>query len=180
MLLDNISNMPKLFKNPNSDNLTAKDYINKKRNETIYADVGNSGNSRKIYQQYNNGRLKSATNHENLLRITKGYYSHHQNIDISNSFFQNYDGQLFSTGSESCNVVSRGGSTNYTGEGLIMNILNHNTQQIQLDKDTKFSKVLDYGEIYTKSVTGDLSNNKLVNKVKCFQYPLSNLQNKKC
>ena len=54
--------MPKLFTDLSTKKMSAKDYINKKRNLTLYNDFGNNGVARKIAQQYNNGKLKNTIN----------------------------------------------------------------------------------------------------------------------
>jgi len=169
--------MPKLFTDLSAKKMTAKDYINDKRNLTLYNDFGNTGAARKIAQQYDNGKLKTATNHSNLLNLTKGYYQHYQTQDISSSLFQSYDSQIFRN---DCDVNKREGITNYTGDVLI-NYTTSSTDgaQVQTFHDTKYSNITDYGEIH-ETTNATLTNNKKTENVKCFQFPLSKLHNKTC
>lgn len=169
--------MPKLFTDLSAKKLSAKDYINKKRNLTIYNDFGNTGVARKIAQQYDNGKLKSTTNHSNLLNLTKGYYDHYQTQDVSSALIQSYDSQIFRNG---CNINQNGGTTNYTGDVL----LNYNKSdvsgnQTQTFHDTKFAHVTDYGEIH-ETTNATLTDNKKTDIVNCFQFPLPKLHKKTC
>ncbi len=169
--------MPKLFTDLSAKKLSAKDYINKKRNLTLYNDFGNTGVARKIAQQYDSGKLKTATNHSNLLNLTKGYYEHYQTQDISSSLFQSYESQIFS---DACAVNKRGGSTNYTGDVLV-NYTTSSTDgaQVQTFHDTKYANVTDYGEIH-ETTNATLTDNKKTEKVYCFQFPLPKLHKKTC
>lgn len=169
--------MPKLFTNLSTKKMSAKDYINKKRNLTLYNDFTNTGAARKISQRYGNGKLKTATNHSNLLKLTKGYYEHHQTQDISSALFQNYDSQIFRN---ECEYTKSRGATNYTGELLINNTINTvDGSQQQTTHDTKYANITDYCEIH-ETTNATLTNNKKTENVRCFQYPLSNLHGKTC
>ena len=44
-----------------------------------------------LAKTYNNGQLRNASNHSNLLKLTKGYYDYHQRVDISSNLFQIYE-----------------------------------------------------------------------------------------
>lgn len=168
--------MPKLFTDLSTKKMSAKDYINKKRNLTLYNDFGNNGVSRKIAQQYNNGKLKNVINHENLLNLTKGYYDHYQTQDISSALFQTYDSQVFRS---ECEYTKQKGATNYTGKMLLNNNTTDAGTQSLLQMDTKFSDVNHYGEII-ETTNATLTDNKKTDKVKCFQYPLPKLHKKTC
>jgi len=168
--------MPKLFTDLSTKKMSAKDYINKKRNLTLYNDFGNNGVARKIAQQYNNGKLKNTINHENLLNLTKGYYDHYQTQDISSALFQTYDSQVFRN---ECEYTKQNGATNYTGKMLLNNNTTDAGTQALLQMDTKFSDVNHYGEII-ETTNATLTDNKKTDKVKCFQYPLPKLHKKTC
>ena len=169
--------MPKLFADLSAKKMSAKDYINQKRNLTLYNDFTNTGVARKISQRYDNGKLKTATNHSNLLKLTKGYYEHHQTQDISSALFQSYDSQIFRN---ECEYTKSRGATNYTGEVLVNNTINTaDGVQQQTYHDTKYADVTDYGEIH-ETTNATLTNNKKTENVKCFQYPLPNLHGKTC
>ena len=169
--------MPKLFTDLSAKNMSAKDYINKKRNLTLYNDFTNTGIARKISQRYDNGKLKTATNHSNLLKLTKGYYEHYQTQDISSALFQSYDSQTFRN---ECEYTKTRGITNYTGEVLVnySTDTTNGTQQ-QTYHDTKYADITDYGEIH-ETTNATLTNNKKTEKVRCFQFPLPNLHGKTC
>jgi len=169
--------MPKLFTDLSAKKMSAKDYINQKRNLTIYNDFGNTGVARKIAQQYNNGKLKSATNHSNLLNLTKGYYNHYQTQDVSSAVIQSYDSQIFRN---ECTTNVRGGDTNYTGDVLLnYNISDASGNQTQTYNDTKFAHITEYGEIH-ETTDATLTNNKKTETVNCFQFPSPKLHKKTC
>ena len=165
--------MPKLFKDSSKPIMSAKDFIDKKRNLTLYNDFGNNGVSRKIAHKYDNGRLKNANNHENLLYLTKGYYDHHQTIDVNNSLIQNYESQVFRNNCSKQTEIR--GTSNYNGKVLV----NQNIDGTQTFHDTKFANVTQYGEIIEETgVT--ITNQQKKENVFCFQFPLHNLNQKTC
>jgi len=169
--------MPKLFTDLSAKKMSAKDYINKKRNLTIYNDFGNAGVARHVAKTYSNGKLKSAINHSNLLYLTKGYYEHYQTEDISSAVIQSYNSQTFRKG---CSVDTSQGTTNYTGDILVNYAISDiSGNQTQSFHDTKFAKITEYGEIIeTTNVT--LTDHTKKDHVNCFQFPLPKLHKKTC
>jgi len=169
--------MAKLFTDLSAKKMSAKDYINKKRNLTLYNDFGNTGIARKITSQYDNGKLKTVNNHSNLLNLTKGYYEHYQTQDISSALLQSYDSQQFR---DECKSTEIRGSTNYTGE-LLVNYTTSSTDGVQTQTihDTKYANITDYGEIH-ETTNATLTDNKKTENVKCFQFPLPKLHKKTC
>jgi hypothetical protein len=169
--------MPKLFTDLSAKKMSAKDYINKKRNLTIYNDFGNTGVARHVAKTYSNGKLKSTINHSNLLYLTKGYYDHYQTQDISSALIQSYKSQTFSKG---CNIDVRQGTTNYTGDILVnYNISDSSGNQTQSFHDTKYANVTQYGEII-ETTNATLTDNTKKDNVNCFQFPLPKLHKKTC
>lgn len=169
--------MPKLFKDSSKPIMSAKEFIDKKRNLTLYNDFGNNGVSRKIAHKYDNGKLKNANNHENLLYLTKGYYDHHQTVDVNNSLIQTFESEVFRN--KCSKQTELRGSSNYTGNVLVNNNIDLSGNQMQSFHGTKFANVTHYGEIIEESnVT--ITNQQKKDKVFCFQFPLYNLNKKTC
>jgi hypothetical protein len=165
--------MPKLFSSPDNENLTATDYISRKRNLTIYCDYGKENNGRKLAKNYTNGQLQSAINHSSLLNLTKGYYDYHQRVDISNNFYQSYVGEKFDdTICKRPDLKNTTTNTNYTGMLLVND--GSNNQVIQ---DTSFSNVVNYNKIESKAIN-NVSKDERIHKTKCFQFPLVKLMKK--
>ena len=109
--------------------------------------------------------------------LTKGYYDHYQTQDISSAVIQSYESQTFRKG---CNVDSRQGATNYTGDVLVnYNISDSSGNQTQTSHDTKYANITEYGEIIeTSNVT--LTDHTKKDNVNCFQFPLPKLHKKTC
>jgi hypothetical protein len=168
--------MVKLFSSPDDNNLTATDYIERKRNLTLYCDYGKQNNGRKIAKTYENGQLRNASNHSNLLKLTKGYYDYHQRIDISSSLFQVYEGEKFDSKCIEENKNMNAITSNYTGIILLTDEtdISQNSQNI---KDTLFDNVVDYNEIETSELINEGKDAKM-HKTKCFQFPLVKLTKK--
>lgn len=164
--------MPKLFSSPDNENLTATDYISRKRNLTIYCDYGKENKGRKLAKNYTNGQLRSAINHSSLLNLTKGYYDYHQRIDVSNNLFQTYAGEKFvNTNCKTVDLKDTTITSNYTGMLLVDD--NSGNEII----DTAFSNVVNYNKIESKSISSVAKDEK-THKTKCFQYPLVKLMKK--
>ena len=164
--------MPKLFSSPDNENLTATDYISRKRNLTIYCDYGKENKGRKLAKNYMNGQLQSAINHSSLLNLTKGYYDYHQRVDVSNNLFQIYTGEKFvNTKCKSVDLKDTTITTNYTGMLLVDD--NSGNEII----DTAFSNVVNYNKIESKSIN-NVARDERTHKTKCFQFPLVKLMKK--
>jgi len=165
--------MPKLFSSPDDTNLTATDYISRKRNLVLYCDYGNENNGRKIAKNYMNGQLQNAVNHSSLLNLTKGYYDYNQRLYVNDNLFQTYVGEKYID--RSCKRTAPDSSTlstNYTGI-LLVNESNDN----QIIEDTLFDNVVNYNEMETKTIN-NVEKDERIHKTKCFQFPLSKLMKK--
>lgn len=168
--------MVKLFSSPDDNNLTATDYIERKRNLALYCDYGKQNNGRKIAKTYDNGKLRNATNHSNLLNLTKGYYDYHQRIDISSSLFQIYEGEKFDSVCKTENKNMDVITSNYTGI-ILLNEETDISQNSRTIEDTLFDNVVDYNEIETSTLTNE-GRDARMHKTKCFQFPLVKLTKK--
>ena len=141
--------MVKLFGKSNS--ISAKDYIDKKRNTRLYCDTNNNNSEgRHIGKFYGNKRLQYATNHSNLLKLTKGMFQHRHNKEVS-CYYHNDNREIqkynYSVGTEIANLDTTK-NTNYTGERLVKN-----DDGNMIDNKTRFSKGVQYCLIEKKDVT---------------------------
>ena len=162
--------MVKLF--GKSKSISAKDYIDKKRNTRLYCDTNNNnGEGRHIGKFYGNKRLQYATNHSNLLKLTKGMFQHRHNKDVS-CYYHNGNREVqiynYSVGTEISNLDTTK-NTNYTGERLV-----NNDEGNMIDNKTKFSKGVRYCLIEKKDVT-ELEKEIVTEKVEKNEYPISRL-----
>lgn len=171
--------MVKLFQKSNS--VSAKDYIEKKRNKRIYCDTNNNNTEgRYIGKFYDNDtkRLQNAVNHSSLLKITKGMFDHRHAKKLP-CYFHNGERkvQTFnyknSTEIDNLNTIK---ATNYTGERLTENYKDPNTdgQTFKVDNNTKYSKGVRYASIQKMDVA-NLEKDIVVEKVAKNQYPIARL-----
>ena len=169
--------MVKLFGKSNS--ISAKDYIDKKRNTRLYCDTNNNNSEgRHIGKFYGNKRLQYATNHSNLLNLTKGMFQHRHNKNVScyyhkgNRVVQKYN---YSVGTEIANLDTSK-NTNYTGERLVTKWKDPNSDDRTyiVDNNTKFSKGVRYCTVEKKDVA-KLEKEIVTEKVEKNEYPISRL-----
>lgn len=169
--------MVKIFGKNNS--ISAKDYIDKKRNKRLYCDTNNNNSEgRHIGKFYGNKRLQYATNHSNLLKLTKGMFQHRHNNKVGCYYHNdNREVQKFnykiSTEIENLNTIK---NTNYTGERLVQEWKDPNSDDRTyiVDNNTKFSKGVRYCLIEKKDVA-ELEKEKATEKVEKNEYPISRL-----
>ena len=171
--------MVKLFQKSNS--VSAKDYIEKKRNKRIYCDTNNNNvEGRYIGRFYddNTKRLQNAVNHSSLLNITKGMFDHRHEKKIACYF---HDGERKvetynyknSTEIDSLNTIK---STNYTGERIVEKLrdIHDDNRAFIADNNTKYNKGVRYALIQKMDVA-NLEKDIVVEKVKINQYPIARL-----
>ena len=150
--------------------------MKEKEISALYCDYGKQNNGRKIAKTYDNGKLRNATNHSNLLNLTKGYYDYHQRIDISSSLFQIYEGEKFDSVCKTENKNMDVITSNYTGI-ILLNEETDISQNSRTIEDTLFDNVVDYNEIETSTLTNE-GRDARMHKTKCFQFPLVKLTKK--
>ena len=166
--------MPRVFSKHNSENLSSKDYIERKRNIRIYNDYSDNVSPEKKIAHHKNNKLTHANNHSNLLKLTKGYYEHHQKCNDEN-FFTTYPGENFTYNFKNCSLRGVTEETmNY--EQLIgeYNVIS----EIRDDYEPNFNFERDYAKVGTKPFeeNGQLFEIKeKIHNVKCFQFPLPDL-----
>ena len=169
--------MVKLFKKSNS--ISAKDYIDKKRNTRLYCDTNNNNSEgRHIGKFYGNKRLQYATNHSNLLKLTKGMFQHRHNKNVSCYYHNgNRESEKYnytvSTEIENLDTLK---NTNYTGERLVTKWKDPNSDDRTyiVDNNTKFSKGVRYCMVEEKDVA-KLEKEIVTEKVEKNEYPISRL-----
>lgn len=162
--------MVKLFGKSNS--ISAKDYIDKKRNTRLYCDTNNNNSEgRHIGKFYGNKRLQYATNHSNLLNLTKGMFQHRHDKNVSCYYDKNREAQKFNYTicTEIANLDTLK-NTNYTGERLTTT----DDTGIMVDNKTKYSRGVQYCLIEKKDVER-LEREILTEKVEKNEYPISRL-----
>lgn len=157
----NILIMSGSFKNPiTNDKMTSNDYIVSKKNKQIFCDINNASS---LVSKSNNGVLTQTADHSTLLAITKGFHDYYQTVDVSNSFFTTYNGQIIHD--DNCvqyAVDNTDISSNYFGS--IITTYEDGYQGI-VDSNAFFQN--EYAE--TTSSDYVISDQHKVEKVKCFK-----------
>lgn len=164
--------MVKIFGKSNI--VSSKDYIEKKRRKRLYCDtINNNIEGRYIGKFYNDNtkRLQNATNHSNLLNLTKGMFEHRHYKGVSCYF---HDGernvQTFkyknSTEIDTLNTIK---TTNYDGEFLVTN-----NNGLSVDNKTKYSKGVEYSSIEKLNVS-NLEKDIATKKIEKNEYPIARL-----
>ena len=89
-----------------SNKLTsAKDYIERKKYFNLFYDLSNNSLNNKVSVVRNN-KISRINNHENLIRLTKGFYDYHQSgkcRDVSDNLQTTYEVEKFTY--NECNVI---------------------------------------------------------------------------
>lgn len=153
--------MPKLFSTPDKPITTASDYINRKRNINLYTVQTKNKPARQIVKFYDDNKLKSATNHSNLIKFTKGFYNYNQYVNVDNDFFDSFQGEKEYVGPRECGPFGQDNTniTNYTGQLLATD---------GIENDTQFSKITRYAEIHSSNLTTDIPVDPKIHKTPIF------------
>jgi len=150
------------FKNPTiiDDNMTSHDYITSKKNKQIFCDINNPNS--KVHKT-NGGKLSHTADHSTLLAMTKGYHDYYQTMDVSNSFFTTYEGQIIAN--DNCVMYPPNNtdiSSNYFGS-----ILTTYSEGYQSIIDSKAFFQNEYTEV--KNSTHTITDQHKTERVKCFK-----------
>lgn len=148
----------------NNDHLTSKDLIERKRNITLYCDLKHNKNKNaKKIGCVKNDYLHKALNHSELTKLQHGFHDYYQHVDVSENFFTSYDGEVFKKENILPVNAKNDLSSNYTG--AIMVHYENGLQEIE-DSAIFFKEKFVQLDI---SNNATLTNNKKINKTKCFK-----------
>ena len=152
--------MVKLFKNNTTE--SAKDYIEKKRNKRLYCDTANNNIEGRHLARFNENskRLQYATNHSNLLNLTKGMFQHRHDKNVS--CYYHKEKRITEKYKIDCdkdgNAVKNANFTNN------MDIINK----------TKYSEGIEYSSVVSSDIV-ELKKDIKTSKVKKNEYPIARL-----
>lgn len=154
------------FNNKNNENLSSNQYIERKKNKSLFCDFLN--NESKIHKVENNTLIKS-NNHENLLSLTKGFHNHSQSTNTVNGMFlPDINEQEFTIKPCVKHLDSNlDSSNNYLYGTTVLTHFNNGFQQMVDDGIVFYSE---YANIEKENISGNdkfLDKQKLL-KRKCF------------
>ena len=154
----------------NTEEMSAKDYIEKKRNRTLYYDCADSkfhnNKAKRIAWNSNKNNyistITSFNNHSNRIKVTKGYFDFFQSCKNDPAFFtKDVDTENFkSDKSAACKVPNNQNTVYGNVQGELI------ARPEMLSNDPFFNFERNYVEIGTENNTGD--ENKLsTSNIKC-------------
>lgn len=160
-----------IFKKANED-LSAKDFIEKKRNQALYLDCTdttfNNNKAKKIAWNSNStnyiSTITSFNNHSNRIKITKGYFNHLQDCKNDSSYFTKHTNTQefkYKINDNSYVYPDNGNATYVNVQGDII------AHPEMLSNDPHFNFDRNYVKIGSENNSGDV-NKVSQTKIKCF------------
>jgi len=154
----------------NTEELSAKDYIEKKRNKTLYYDCTDTGynndkGKRIAWNSNKNNRISNITsfnNHSNRIKVTKGYYDYFQSCKNDPAFFTKHvDIETFKSDKASeCRIPDNGNTVFVNVQGELI------ARPEMLSNDPYFNFERNYTKIGTENNSGDENKVSSLN-IKC-------------
>jgi len=161
-----------IFKKANED-LSAKDFIEKKRNQALYLDCTdttfNNNKAKRIAWNSNStnyiSTITSFNNHSNRIKITKGYFNHLQDCKNDSSYFSKHTNTQefkYKINDVSCVYPNNENATYVNVQGDII------AHPEMLSNDPHFNFDRNYVKIGSENNSGDV-NKVSQTKIKCFE-----------
>lgn len=150
-----------IFKKPTEVTFSAKDFIERKRNRSLYLDLNNGDiNNAKRIGITSNGKLIRANNHSNLQKINKGYNEYQQNCE---EFYTTYKGETFKPLDDPFCGVTPNPNTNYAN--IQGDIIAHPEM---LANDPHFNFDRNWVRVGSEDNSGNVKK-ETIHKVMCFK-----------